>query len=501
MKTIFLFDSPAKNPFVAPTQSTHIGDINTSPCYRKTCEALVKRTIVDLLLPAIMAMDKMQVATFGSLQMEPMTISHGLTKHSIRSKHTAMRILGYICHSPAHQPSSKGGFVDVSAPPRDLPPGTVVGRVSLKPILDVTWSTHHLNKMHKQIQFILEESGFLDLQRNGFHWMLHYNNKIFPIVLHPYISPIIGDSEAHDRLCGHYAARFSKIKQPCRACECPTLESGYSKAKYCHRKPTLINRLVRSGSLQGLQGMSQNCLSIGFNEVCFGLQNNRGIFGSCPGEMLHLVSLGWFKYYLEAFSAQAGGPSSLALKKYDSFCASLGKRLSRHSDRDLSRMKLLKGFLSGANLMGHEITGCLLVKLFALYATEFRRLFTPSCLKKKPTKKPNKNRRRRLWTRTWSLLMRGNFTMRITSPIGYWLCRRSSSGTSGRSNPQYEGIKWKGHSMLCNGSCARSQTRKWGTTRSKLIWCCTYVRIFWTPVFLIMWTARMLSLHIYRCWR
>jgi hypothetical protein len=34
----------------------------------------------------------------------------------------------------------------------------------------------------------------------------------------------------------------------------------------------------------------------------------------------------WFKYCLEAFYAQAGGPTSLALKKYDSLCASLGKR-------------------------------------------------------------------------------------------------------------------------------------------------------------------------------
>jgi hypothetical protein len=103
--------------------------------------------------------------------------------------------------------------------------------------------------------------------------------------------------------------------------------------------------------------MSQNYLSNGFNKVCFGLHNDRGIFGACPGEMLHLVSLGWFKYCLEAFfSAQAGGSTSLALKKYNSLCASLGKRLSRHSDRDLPRMNNPEGCSSGANLMGHENT-------------------------------------------------------------------------------------------------------------------------------------------------
>jgi hypothetical protein len=50
--------------------------------------------------------------------------------------------------------------------------------------------------------------------------------------------------------------------------------------------------------------LSQNYLRNGFDEVHFGQYNRRGIFGACPGEMLHLVSLGWFKYCLQAFSAR-----------------------------------------------------------------------------------------------------------------------------------------------------------------------------------------------------
>jgi hypothetical protein len=64
-----------------------------------------------------------------------------------------------------------------------------------------------------------------------------------------------------------------------------------------------------------LKMLSQNYLKSGFAEVQFGMHNRRGIFGAaCPGEMFHLISLGWFKYRLEAFSAQAG-PKSLALKQ------------------------------------------------------------------------------------------------------------------------------------------------------------------------------------------
>jgi hypothetical protein len=127
------------------------------------------------------------------------------------------------------------------------------------------------------------------------------------------------------------------------------------KARYHHRKPAVINKLVQLGDLNRLKAMSQNYLVNGFDQARFGLHNNRGIFGACPGKMLHLISLGWFKYCLKAFCAQAGGSTSLALNHYDRLCASIGKRLSRHSDRDLSRMNFLMGFSSGKYLMGHEI--------------------------------------------------------------------------------------------------------------------------------------------------
>ena len=377
----FLFH-PHDDPFVEPSISGDIGDINTGRCYRKTYQALVKKKGVDMILPTVLAMDKTQVDTYGRMQMEPITLSHGLLKHAVRSQHSAMRILGYVCQFPAHKETQ----TSVTLPPTvdDLPDDIAIGEVTLKPIPNVSWSTYLLNEMHMQIKFIIQESGFLNLQRNGFDWMLHYKGKVHPIVLHPYIPFIIGDTEGHDRLCGHYTARFSTIKQLCRSCECPTLESGYSKAKYRHRKPSIIDKLVRSGDLEGLKAMSQNYLVNGFDQVRFGQHNDRGIFGACPGEMLHVISLGWFKYCLEAFATQAGGPQSSALKQYDGLCASIGRRLSRHSDRDLPRLNFPKGFSLGTNLMGHEMAGCLLVKLFALHTTRFRQIF--SAPKKKSRK-------------------------------------------------------------------------------------------------------------------
>jgi hypothetical protein len=113
-------------------------------------------------------------------------------------------------------------------------------------------------------------------------------------------------------------------------------------------------------------------------------------FGACPGEMLHLISLGWFHYYLDAFSSQAGSPNSVALEHYNGLCSIIGKRLSQQSDRDIPQTNFPKGFSSGSNLMGHEIARCLLVKLFALHTTCFRIIFKVGAIQ--PTEQKRKKR-------------------------------------------------------------------------------------------------------------
>ncbi len=120
--------------------------------------------------------------------------------------------------------------------------------------------------------------------------------------------------------------------------------------------------------------MSQNYLKNGFEGVQFGAHNKRGIFCACPGKMLYLISLGWFKYCLQASSALTG-PKSQALKDYNVLCAKLGYTLSRQSDRNVPQTNFFRGFSSGSNLMGHKMARCLLVKLFALHTTFFRFIF------------------------------------------------------------------------------------------------------------------------------
>lgn len=272
------FFNDAKDPFIAPQASSDVGDIHTGRCYRKTYEALIKKVGVDMLLPCVIAMDKTHIDMAGRLQMEPITISHGLLNHTMRRLPSAMRILGYINHStPAHLPTSADVDSEFNSP-EELADDVVRIKNPIHPPGngDLSWATLLLNETHMQIQFILEESGFLTLQNSGFKWNLHYNDTIHKVVFHPYVPFIVGDTEGHDRLCGHYTARFMEVKQLCRICECPSYLTGYSKSKFPHRLPKKVDSLVQRGLTAELQSMSQNYLKNGFEGVRFGMHNKRG---------------------------------------------------------------------------------------------------------------------------------------------------------------------------------------------------------------------------------
>ncbi|KAI2509927.1 hypothetical protein MHU86_4492 [Fragilaria crotonensis] len=96
-----------------------------------------------------------------------------------------------------------------------------------------------------------------------------------------------------------------RVAQLCRACECPTGKSGYSKARaYPKRTPKSVNEMVTKRQFDLLKSNSQQFLINAFDSVRFGAHNDRGIFGACPGEILHLVLLGWFKNVLDSFFKQ-----------------------------------------------------------------------------------------------------------------------------------------------------------------------------------------------------
>ena len=364
----YMFRDP-NNIFASPADTMGndgnvIGEINTGAIYNATYLKLVVDRGKDMLLPAIFGLDKTHIDSSSRLQMEPLTVSHGLLKHEFRSHPSAMRILGYINLQPVHYTAS---------------------RLPMSGETRMTVAAAKLNDYHAQIEFILQESGFLQLQNYGFSWNLQFGGQVYPVVFRLYVPFIVGDTEGHDRLCGHYTARFEGIQQLCRVCKCPTKLSSYSKGVYKKRYPDEIQTLIANKNDAGLRSISQTfLLRNGFSKVCFGFRPtalqrpkpDRGIFGACPGEILHLVLLGWFKYCMDAFILQMGGPKTTSAALFDDLCADIGRSLQRQSDREVPRTNFPKGFSTVANLKGHEIVGCLVVMLFAVQTSQFRSIFS-----------------------------------------------------------------------------------------------------------------------------
>ena len=158
-----------------------------------------------------------------------------------------------------------------------------------------------LNDYHAQIEFILRESGCLQLQEQGFAWNLHIGGKTHPVVFCSHVLFIVGNTEGHDCLCGHYTARFIEIQQLCCICKCPASLSSYSKGVYKKRYPNQIQDLLTVQNDAGFRASLQTyLLRNGFANVRFGsrpclfnrVKPDRGIFGACPGKILHLILLG-----------------------------------------------------------------------------------------------------------------------------------------------------------------------------------------------------------------
>ena len=108
----YMFRDPT-NVFASPIDECGhnapnvIGEINTGTIYKATYSKLIVNNNKDMLLPAIFGLDKTHIDTGSRLQMEPLTISHGLLKHEFRCQPSAMRILGYINLLPVHYHASR----------------------------------------------------------------------------------------------------------------------------------------------------------------------------------------------------------------------------------------------------------------------------------------------------------------------------------------------------------------------------------------------------------
>jgi hypothetical protein len=390
-----------RDPFAVPDGST-IGDLNTGKAFRMTHKNVCKNPN-DMLLACPLAIDQTvcDVAGAARLPLEPIQIQWGNVKFDVRKKASATRVLGYINRPKVEPKRVEAGYFE--APINNAPIPMFQNQPTCN---DATWKCQ---EYHMQIEYILRMSGFIELQERGFKWNIKYRGEVYPAVLYPFVPFIIGDTEGHDQLCGHYKSR-TKSRQLCRTCEVPTHKTGWSKARrYPKRKPGKIKHLVTRRDFTKLQDMSQRMLISGFDDLRFGLHSDCGIFGACPGEILHLVLLGWFKYVVESFFHQIGGGKSA--ENYIALCRSIALQLSRQSDRDFPRTTT-NDFSTCSNIPGHEYTGILLIMLIAFDTTRYGEVFDDARATAAQGRQKDKHPRHECFISDWKLL--------LTSLLEWW---------------------------------------------------------------------------------
>ena len=132
-------------------------------------------------------------------------------KYDVRKTPLAMHVLGFINTSPILLWGCEPSNAPIAATGSSRQPLERKQKSQ-----SVTDAVLRLNKYHMQIDCILlHESGYLDLQNTGLKWNLMFRGKSFPVVLHPYLPFIIGDTEGHDDLCGHCKSCTKGVAQLC----------------------------------------------------------------------------------------------------------------------------------------------------------------------------------------------------------------------------------------------------------------------------------------------
>jgi hypothetical protein len=153
--------------------------MDTGCCDKKTYKALVKSPEIDIILPSIVAMVDKPTLILEVLTADGANNNRARTFEAQCALSANCKAHSWIHKSqhPAHIPSPSELATAMFNVPTISLMGILADDAPLRSLKNVTWPMCLLKERHMQIQFILQESDFLLLQRRGFKWNLHYNEK------------------------------------------------------------------------------------------------------------------------------------------------------------------------------------------------------------------------------------------------------------------------------------------------------------------------------------
>jgi hypothetical protein len=245
--------------------SDNLIDVIDGQAYHDAWHTHVKIRGRDVLCCPIFFLDKTHVDVQGRLCIEPASFTLSIFHKEARRHPKFWRSLGLIPNqSNMHNATSLERAIDY----------------------------HHMVEVIFQ-SVVKVQNG------PGLAWSLLYKTNTYPVVWKFPVLFIIGDTEGHDKMCGKYLSRTSKVNRLCRYCNCGTDDTDNPRIKSEYTKSDDIQKLVLNQDHHGLKSISYHFLLNGFRHLTF-CDNKRGINGSTPAELLHVWEKGLFLQLMSA---------------------------------------------------------------------------------------------------------------------------------------------------------------------------------------------------------
>ena len=354
-------------PWISFENNDCYADINSGLLWKMGWETYCNATEKDVLCPLIFFIDKTHTDVQGKLSLEPVCFTLGIFDRKTRNQAFAWRTIGYVTNFDLLT-SYKG---DAEA---------------------------KLNDYHFILSLIFKSVKEAQ-QKNGISWELFGKKCSLKIP----VLTFLGDTEGHDKLVGRLGSRF-KVPSLCRYCDCPFDKTydGYHVAKY------IVQKDIQNGGnilkKLGYYKLKNSCHDFSYCD------NERGIHGATPGEIVHVIQHGLIPYIINGFfRAKASFPHEIRKENqtddanddevydksdddtkmrrnvfsddvasaFETRAKILGKIVRRQSERDLPRTYFSQGILpsrykqkrDSKKLAAHEQSGVIIASLLCLMST------------------------------------------------------------------------------------------------------------------------------------
>ena len=341
-------------------------DINTGSLWKEgwdSCNSAKK----EVLCPLIFFIDKTHTDVQGKLSLEPVCFTLGIFNRKTRNQGHAWRTIGYMPNFnllPKYKQNAKMKLQDY----------------------------------HFVLAKIFEEVYELQTGDGVAHTLFGID-----CILKIPIFSFIGDTEGHDKLVGRLGSR-NKAPTICRYCICPYIDTDNQNVNAAFIKQ---NDIQKGGSI--LQKLGYYDIKNACHKLLY-CDNERGIHGATPGELVHVLQLGIIPYILNTiFGAKASNFSERRAKNnsindsevydqsddnqktrrnvfsddvalvFEERVKIIGKLLQHQSDRNLPTTYFSQGILpskykqkkDSKKMAAHEYSGVIINTLFMLCSTGF----------------------------------------------------------------------------------------------------------------------------------